>query len=39
MIPLRDNNPTQNKPYVVYGLIIANVLVFAAQALSHSSII
>jgi len=33
MIPLRDDNPTQSKPYVVYGLIAANVLVFAAQAL------
>jgi membrane associated rhomboid family serine protease len=35
MIPLRDDNPTQSKPYVVYALIIANVVVFAAQALAN----
>ena len=28
MIPLRDNNPTQSRPYVVYALIIINALVF-----------
>lgn len=28
MVPLRDDNPTQITPYVTYGLIIANVLVF-----------
>ncbi|NJK49602.1 rhomboid family intramembrane serine protease [Candidatus Gracilibacteria bacterium] len=28
MVPLRDENPTQIKPYVTYGLIIINLLVF-----------
>lgn len=28
MVPLRDNNPTQITPYVTYGLIAANILVF-----------
>ena len=28
MIPLRDNIPTARTPYVTYGLIIANVLVY-----------
>ncbi len=28
MVPLRDDNPTRITPYVTYGLIIANVLVF-----------
>ncbi len=28
MVPLRDDNPTQITPYVTYGLIIVNVLVF-----------
>lgn len=28
MVPLRDDNPVQITPYVTYGLIIANVLVF-----------
>lgn len=28
MVPLRDNNPTQITPYVTYGLIAINVLVF-----------
>jgi len=31
MIPLRDNNPATSKPYVVYGLIALNVLVFIVQ--------
>lgn len=31
MIPLRDNNPTTTRPYVLYGLIAANVLVFLVQ--------
>lgn len=31
MIPLRDDTPTSTKPYVVYGLIALNVLVFAVQ--------
>ncbi len=31
MVPLRDNNPTTITPYVTYGLIIANVLVFLYQ--------
>jgi membrane associated rhomboid family serine protease len=33
MIPLRDNNPTEGKPYVVYGLVALNALVFIAQQL------
>ena len=28
MVPLRDDNPTQITPYVTYGLIVVNVLVF-----------
>ena len=28
MVPLRDENPTQITPYVTYGLVAANVLVF-----------
>ncbi len=31
MVPLRDNNPTTITPYVTYGLIIANILVFLYQ--------
>ncbi|HEY9648893.1 MAG TPA: rhomboid family intramembrane serine protease [Chroococcidiopsis sp.] len=28
MVPLRDDNPVQITPYVTYGLIVVNVLVF-----------
>lgn len=28
MVPLKDNNPTQITPYVTYGLILVNILVF-----------
>lgn len=28
MVPLRDDNPTEITPYVTYGLIAANILVF-----------
>ena len=28
MVPLRDDNPVKITPYVTYGLIIVNVLVF-----------
>ena len=28
MVPLNDNNPTRTTPYVVYGLIVLNVLIF-----------
>ena len=28
MVPLRDDNPTTITPYVTYGLIAANILVF-----------
>ncbi|MBD2344154.1 rhomboid family intramembrane serine protease [Anabaena subtropica] len=31
MVPLRDNNPTTITPYVTYGLIAANILVFLYQ--------
>ncbi|QYO68149.1 rhomboid family intramembrane serine protease [Leptolyngbya sp. 7M] len=31
MVPLTDNNPTQTTPYVVYLLILVNVLVFLYQ--------
>ncbi len=31
MVPLRDNNPTTITPYVTYGLITANILVFLYQ--------
>lgn len=33
MIPLRDETPSYTRPYVVYGLIALNVLVFIAQKL------
>jgi membrane associated rhomboid family serine protease len=32
VIPLRDINPTRSTPYLVYGLIIANVVVFLYEA-------
>ena len=28
MVPLSDNNPTRTTPYIVFGLIVLNVLVF-----------
>ncbi len=28
MVPLRDNNPTTITPYITYGLIVVNVLIF-----------
>lgn len=28
MVPLRDDNPTQIVPYITYGLLAANILVF-----------
>jgi membrane associated rhomboid family serine protease len=31
VVPLRDDNPTQITPYVTYGLIAANILVFLYQ--------
>ncbi|OLP18320.1 rhomboid family intramembrane serine protease [Leptolyngbya sp. 'hensonii'] len=31
MVPLRDENPTQITPYVTYGLIVLNVLVFVYE--------
>ncbi|MGH2414260.1 MAG: rhomboid family intramembrane serine protease [Microcystaceae cyanobacterium] len=31
MVPLRDDNPTQITPYVTYGLIVVNILIFAYQ--------
>ncbi|MDK3074382.1 rhomboid family intramembrane serine protease [Sedimentitalea sp. JM2-8] len=31
MFPIRDHNPSGRTPYVVYGLIAANVLVFLSQ--------
>ena len=31
MIPLRDNNPTRTTPYVLYGIISLNILVFLVQ--------
>ncbi len=31
MIPIRDENPTRRVPFVNYGLIVANVLVFLWQ--------
>lgn len=37
MVPLNDNNPTEKTPYVTYGLIIANLLVFVYQLTLTSS--
>lgn len=31
MVPLRDDNPTSITPYVTYGLIAANILIFVYQ--------
>ncbi len=31
MIPLRDENPSRNPPYVVWALIVANALVFLLE--------
>ncbi len=31
MVPLRDDNPTRITPYVTYGLILLNILVFLYQ--------
>ncbi|NJO51788.1 MAG: rhomboid family intramembrane serine protease, partial [Leptolyngbyaceae cyanobacterium RM2_2_4] len=31
MVPLRDDNPTQITPYVTYGLILLNILVFSMK--------
>ncbi|HIK44851.1 MAG TPA: rhomboid family intramembrane serine protease, partial [Leptolyngbyaceae cyanobacterium M65_K2018_010] len=28
MVPLKDENPAQITPYVTYGLIILNVVIF-----------
>lgn len=28
MVPLRDENPTSSTPYVTYGLVILNILIF-----------
>ncbi|NJL46332.1 MAG: rhomboid family intramembrane serine protease [Leptolyngbyaceae cyanobacterium SM2_5_2] len=36
MVPLRDDNPTQIRPYVTYGLIVLNVAIFIYE-LSLSS--
>ena len=33
MLPLRDNVPTRTRPWVTYGLILANVLVWALYQL------
>jgi membrane associated rhomboid family serine protease len=32
VVPLRDDNPTQITPYVTYGLILLNILVFFYEA-------
>lgn len=31
MVPLRDENPTRTTPYVTYGLIAANILIFLIE--------
>jgi membrane associated rhomboid family serine protease len=28
VVPLRDNNPTQTTPFITYGLIVLNILIF-----------
>jgi membrane associated rhomboid family serine protease len=37
MFPISDENPTRSTPYVTYGLIILNVLVFLYEILLPSS--
>ncbi|MDJ0734793.1 MAG: rhomboid family intramembrane serine protease [Nostocaceae cyanobacterium] len=32
MVPIRDNNPTKITPYITYGLIAVNILVFLYEA-------
>ncbi|MCE5198375.1 MAG: rhomboid family intramembrane serine protease [Armatimonadota bacterium] len=29
MIPLADDNPSRSTPYIVYGLIVANIIIYA----------
>lgn len=31
MVPLKDDNPTQSTPYITYGLILVNILIFFYQ--------
>ncbi len=38
MIPIRDENPTRTTPYVVYGLIILNLLAFVIDWLGTHQI-
>ncbi|MDY7020759.1 MAG: rhomboid family intramembrane serine protease [Cyanobacteriota bacterium] len=33
MVPLRDENPTRTTPYVTYGLIAVNILLFLVEVL------
>ncbi len=32
VVPLRDDNPTRITPYVTYGIIAVNILVFLFEA-------
>jgi len=34
MLPIRDHNPSERTPYVVWGLIIANVVIFLSYGFS-----
>ena len=38
MIPLADENTSRTKPYVVYTLIILNVLVYLADVLGAKAV-
>src|SRR5450759_4496668 len=35
MIPLSDDNPSGNRPYVVYGLVAVNVGIFLAGQIGY----
>jgi membrane associated rhomboid family serine protease len=37
VVPLSDNNPTRTTPYVVYGLIVLNVLIFLYEVYLQST--
>lgn len=39
MVPLRDDNPTQITPYVTYGLIAANIVVFLYELSLNSQLL
>lgn len=39
VIPYRDDNPTELRPYVTYALVAANVLIFLATLANHERMV